>query len=78
MKTAFAAAALAAFVFTSSANPARRSQKRQSQQDLSYDISGSLQNILDNTHSSDLYTYPTDLTRGIVPVSQSSYHTTYN
>jgi len=29
----------------------------------------SLQNILDNTHGSSLYTYPTDLTRGIVPVS---------
>lgn len=31
------------------------------------DISASLQNILDNTQNSDLYTYPTDLTRGIVP-----------
>lgn len=30
-------------------------------------ISHSLQNILDNTDGSDLYTYPTDLTRGIVP-----------
>lgn len=28
-----------------------------------------LQNILSNTHGSNLYSYPTDLTRGIVPVS---------
>ena len=27
-----------------------------------------LQNILDNTHQSPLYKYPTDLTREIVPV----------
>lgn len=33
------------------------------------DVSNTLQNILSNTHGSDLYTYPTDLTRGIVPVS---------
>lgn len=33
------------------------------------DVSGTLQNILQNTHGSDLYTYPTDLTRGIIPVS---------
>lgn len=33
------------------------------------DVSGTLQNILQNTHGSDLYTYPTDLTRGILPVS---------
>jgi hypothetical protein len=33
------------------------------------DISSSLQNILANTHGSDAYRYPTDLTRGIVPVS---------
>ena len=32
------------------------------------DISYALQNILDNTDGSDAYTYPTDLTRGIVPV----------
>lgn len=32
------------------------------------DVSGTLQNILQNTHNSDLYTYPTDLTRGIIPV----------
>ncbi|MCJ1230900.1 hypothetical protein MMC12_007574 [Toensbergia leucococca] len=31
------------------------------------DVSPTLQNILDNTDGSDLYTYPTDLTRGIVP-----------
>ncbi|KIX09687.1 uncharacterized protein Z518_00768 [Rhinocladiella mackenziei CBS 650.93] len=31
------------------------------------DISTSLQNILSNNHNSDAYTYPTDLTRGIVP-----------
>ncbi|KIW13536.1 hypothetical protein PV08_08724 [Exophiala spinifera] len=31
------------------------------------DISTTLQNILSNTHNSDAYTYPTDLTRGIVP-----------
>ncbi|KAI9830357.1 MAG: hypothetical protein M1819_005738 [Sarea resinae] len=31
------------------------------------DVSSTLQNILANTHGSPLYTYPTDLTRGIVP-----------
>ncbi|KKY22208.1 putative alkaline phosphatase [Diplodia seriata] len=31
------------------------------------DVSSTLQNILQNTHGSDLYTYPTDLTRGIIP-----------
>ncbi|TID22782.1 Phosphoribosylformylglycinamidine synthase [Venturia nashicola] len=30
-------------------------------------MSDTLQNILANTHGSNLYTYPTDLTRGIVP-----------
>jgi hypothetical protein len=30
-----------------------------------------LQNILSNTHGSDLYSYPTDLTRAIVPVSRN-------
>jgi hypothetical protein len=33
-----------------------------------YDISSTLQNILANTDGSKGYTYPTDLTRGIVPV----------
>ena len=37
-------------------------------QPVSYDISATLQNILQNTHGSNLYTYPTDLTRGIIPV----------
>lgn len=32
-------------------------------------ISSSLQNILKNTHDSPAYEYPTDLTKGIVPVS---------
>ena len=32
------------------------------------DISQTLQNILANTHGSDAYSYPTDLTRGIIPV----------
>ncbi|KAE9969579.1 hypothetical protein EG328_006792 [Venturia inaequalis] len=32
-----------------------------------YAISDTLQNILANTHKSDLYSYPTDLTRGIIP-----------
>ncbi|KAK5953483.1 hypothetical protein OHC33_005427 [Knufia fluminis] len=67
MRTTFVAAALAACVATTSANPAPRAQKRQSQQDPNLDISSSLQNILANTHGSDLYTYPTDLTRGIIP-----------
>jgi hypothetical protein len=35
-------------------------------------ISNTLQNILANTHKSNLYTYPTDLTREIVPVNDSS------
>ena len=38
------------------------------------DISSSLQNILDNTHGSDQYTYPTDLTRGIVPKAIHSHN----
>lgn len=32
-------------------------------------ISSSLQNILKNTHGSPAYEYPTDLTKGIMPVS---------
>lgn len=32
-------------------------------------ISSDLQNILKNTHGSDAYSYPTDLTRDIIPVS---------
>ena len=32
-------------------------------------VSTPLQNVLSNTHGSDLYSYPTDFTRGIVPVS---------
>ncbi|KAF2462770.1 uncharacterized protein BDR25DRAFT_308150 [Lindgomyces ingoldianus] len=31
------------------------------------DVSGTLQNILKNTDNSNKYTYPTDLTRGIIP-----------
>ena len=38
------------------------------------DISDSLQNVLDNTQGSDLYTYPTDLTRGIVPKAIHSHN----
>ncbi|RMZ89897.1 hypothetical protein DV736_g2874, partial [Chaetothyriales sp. CBS 134916] len=41
-------------------------------QDL--DISSSLQNVLENTHDSDLYTYPTDLTRGVVPKQIHSHN----
>lgn len=44
---------------------------QQSQSSQYPDVSSSLQNILDNTHGSDLYTYPTDLTRGIIPVSRN-------
>lgn len=69
MKTTFAAAALAAFATSTVAKPISRPHKRQSQRDPNLDISSSLQNILDNTHGSNLYTYPTDLTRGIIPVS---------
>lgn len=32
-------------------------------------LSPELQNILQNTHKSNEYTYPTDFTRGIIPVS---------
>lgn len=32
-------------------------------------LPSTLQNILANTDGSNLYTYPTDLTRGIIPVS---------
>ena len=32
------------------------------------DVSTTLQNILANTNNNPGYTYPTDLTRGIVPV----------
>jgi len=68
MKTALAAAGVAVLSFSALANPAPRPQKRQSQQDPNLGISSGLQNILANTHGSDLYTYPTDLTRGIIPV----------
>jgi hypothetical protein len=40
-----------------------------SAQAVGLDISTTLQNILANTQNSNGYTYPTDLTRGIVPVS---------
>jgi hypothetical protein len=33
------------------------------------EISSTLQNILRNTDKSDSYQYPTDFTRGIIPVS---------
>lgn len=36
------------------------------------DISATLQNILANTDNSPSYTYPTDLTRGIIPVCNYS------
>ena len=36
------------------------------------DISSTLQNILANTDRSNLYTYPTDLTREIVPARHTS------
>ena len=39
------------------------------------DISFELQNILTNTNNNPGYTYPTSLTRGIVPVSLVSWHT---
>ncbi|KAF2269308.1 hypothetical protein CC78DRAFT_277062 [Lojkania enalia] len=38
------------------------------------DVSGTLQNILKNTDKSDLYKYPTDLTRGIVPIPVHSHN----
>jgi len=38
------------------------------------DVSATLQNILANTHKSDLYTYPTDLTRGIIPKAFHSHN----
>lgn len=33
------------------------------------DVSSTLQTVLSNPNHSLLYTYPTDLTRGIIPVS---------
>ena len=33
------------------------------------DVSSGLQSILSNTGGNRLYTYPTDLTRGVIPVS---------
>jgi len=38
------------------------------------DVSSTLQNILANTHGSNLYTYPTDLTRGIAPKAFHSHN----
>lgn len=35
-------------------------------------LSPELQNILQNTHKSNEYAYPTDFTRGIIPVSATS------
>lgn len=37
-------------------------------------VSQTLQNILDNTHGSTLYRYPTDLTRGIIPKDIHSHN----
>lgn len=37
-------------------------------------ISAPLQNILANTHGSDLYTYPTHLTQGIIPKAFHSHN----
>lgn len=43
--------------------------------DISFGLPTGLQNVLDNTHRSQEYGYPTDFTRGIVPVSsQPLYH----
>ncbi|KIW07089.1 uncharacterized protein PV09_01973 [Verruconis gallopava] len=39
-----------------------------------YDVSSTMQNILANTDGSNLYTYPTDLTRGIVPKAFHSHN----
>lgn len=38
------------------------------------DVSNTLQNILKNTDRSDKYTYPTDLTRGIIPKAFHSHN----
>lgn len=43
-----------------------------------YAISDTLQNILANTHKSDLYSYPTDLTRGIIPVGDFYFSSNWN
>ncbi|KAK5093287.1 hypothetical protein LTR70_005003 [Exophiala xenobiotica] len=74
MKTTFVAAALAALATLTLAKPISRPHKRQSQRDPNLDISSGLQNILDNTHGSDLYAYPTDLTRGILPKAIHSHN----
>lgn len=66
MKVTFAAAALTALAALTLAKPSR-SHKRQSEQERNLDVSNGLQNILANTHGSNLYKYPTDLTRGIIP-----------
>lgn len=71
MKVTFAAAALTALAALTLAKPSR-SHKRQSEQERNLDVSNGLQNILANTHGSNLYKYPTDLTRGIIPVRQLS------
>ncbi|KAF2087575.1 hypothetical protein K490DRAFT_41696 [Saccharata proteae CBS 121410] len=42
------------------------------------DVSETLQNILRNTHQSDLYHYPTDLTRGIWPKGFHSHNDYWN
>lgn len=47
---------------------------RQTQADPNLDVSKALQNILSNTHGSDLYTYPTDFTRGIIPKKIHSHN----
>jgi len=39
-----------------------------------HNLPSTLQNILANTDGSNLYTYPTDLTRGIVPISAHSHN----
>lgn len=74
MKPIIFAAAIAAAILPACGNRNYYSQKRQYQSSSNLDISTSLQNILDNTHGSDLYTYPTDLTRGIVPKKIHSHN----
>ena len=36
------------------------------------DLSKSFQSVLTSANNNNLYTYPTDLTRGIIPVSPTS------
>lgn len=75
MKPTSTTAVLAAVFIASASAAGGQLQSRQQQQvDPNLDVSSSLQSILQNAHNNPAYTYPTDLTRGIVPKAIHSHN----